>query len=150
MLVPLAAAAVRTWTRLYTRGLPTALADRRRAEVESDLWECQHDRPATAPPRVLAAHILARLAFGIPDDLLWRVERLEFAESLAARRLVAAVGTAAAMIGVFGAASTTRSAAQEVRAECASDAPAPYSTADLRLRIIGCAGALFLAEKETR
>jgi hypothetical protein len=27
------------WTATYTRGLPSSAADRRQAEIESDIWE---------------------------------------------------------------------------------------------------------------
>ena len=39
----LAVAVVRTWTRAYTWGAPSAWAEQRRAEIESDLWEQQQD-----------------------------------------------------------------------------------------------------------
>jgi len=64
---PRAAAGIaRWWTRLYTAGLPVDLRDARRAEVESDLWESVADG---APSR----HILARVALGLADDLMWSV-----------------------------------------------------------------------------
>lgn len=56
---------VRAWTRLYTAGLPPDLRDRRRAEIESDLWESQQS-PGAAP------HMLLRLLLGLRDDLAWR------------------------------------------------------------------------------
>ena len=59
---------VRTWTRLYTIGVAPDLRDRRRAEIESDLWESRHQpqRPYTA------AHVLLRLLLGVRDDVAWR------------------------------------------------------------------------------
>lgn len=74
-LVRIAAASVRGWTRLYTSRMAPAVRDARRAEIESDLWEFQADtlRRRDAP-RSAAAHMLARLLVGIPDDLLWRFE----------------------------------------------------------------------------
>jgi hypothetical protein len=73
----LAAALVRGWTHVYTWRLEPAVRDTRRAEIESDLWEFQQDSERGTRP---AAHVLARLLIGIPDDLVWR------AENAAARR----------------------------------------------------------------
>jgi hypothetical protein len=69
----LAIATVRLWTRAYTWRLPPALRDARRDEIESDLWESQHDRAAGLGGSVALA-IFARLIAGIPDDLGWRIE----------------------------------------------------------------------------
>ena len=67
----LATALVRAWTRAYTWRLEPAVRDRRRAEIESELWEFQQDPERGNHP---AAHMLARLLIGIPDDLSWRAE----------------------------------------------------------------------------
>jgi hypothetical protein len=67
----LAAALVRAWTLAYTWRLTPAVRDRRRAEIESDLWEFDNDPGRGSYP---AAHILVRLLSGIPDDLSWRAE----------------------------------------------------------------------------
>jgi uncharacterized protein (TIGR03435 family) len=65
---------VRAWTRFYTHRLPPATRDRRRAEIESDLWEFERDliraQPASAP-----FHVLLRLVRGIPDDLGWSIDQ---------------------------------------------------------------------------
>jgi hypothetical protein len=59
---------VRAWTRLYTAGLPAELRDRRRAEIESDVWEsCREPRG-----RTVAGQMLVRLLLGVRDDLAWR------------------------------------------------------------------------------
>ncbi len=72
-LLPLATRLVRAWTWVYTRGLPRAERTARRAEIDSDLWELEHD--PEAPQRGWAAtHVLARLLIGIPDDLAWRMD----------------------------------------------------------------------------
>jgi hypothetical protein len=63
---PLAARLTRWWTRTYTAGLPNAIRDARRAEVESDLWESLADPAA-------ARQILPRLVLGAVDDLAWSV-----------------------------------------------------------------------------
>ncbi len=69
-LRPIAVAAVRGWTGICTWGLPSAMRESRRAEIESDLWESQFDaRPGLSP----ALQIIMRLLLGIPDDLRWRV-----------------------------------------------------------------------------
>jgi hypothetical protein len=67
----LATALVRAWTSAYTWRLEPAIRDRRRAEIESELWEFQQDPERGNHP---AAHMLARLLIGIPDDLSWRAE----------------------------------------------------------------------------
>jgi hypothetical protein len=53
-----AASLVRSWTWLYTCGLPAAVRDARRAEIESDLWEFFHD-----PDRAAAVSSTAPYAF---------------------------------------------------------------------------------------
>ena len=65
-----AARVVRLWTRIYTWRLPPALRDARREEIESDLWQSEHD-PDTG------SHLFAltRLVLGVPDDLGWRLEQ---------------------------------------------------------------------------
>jgi hypothetical protein len=67
----LAIALVRLWTRVYTARMSPELREARRAEIESDLWESQHD---PVPRRDLhpIVHVLVRLARGVPDDLRWR------------------------------------------------------------------------------
>ena len=59
---------VRVWTHLYTFALPSEIRDRRRAEIESDVWESEHD------PDVPHHALVLRLLRGIPADLLWRLE----------------------------------------------------------------------------
>jgi hypothetical protein len=81
VLMRLAISCVTGWTWLYTWRLPPACRESRRAEIESDLWECQRD---TAENLGLgsALHILLRLLIGIPDDLAWRVEQAAIAGTL--------------------------------------------------------------------
>jgi hypothetical protein len=64
-------ALVRAWTHLYTSRVEPRIRDTRRAEIASDLWEFQQDPERGTYP---AAHVLARLLIGIPDDLVWRAE----------------------------------------------------------------------------
>ena len=93
LLTRLAVAAVRGWTRAYTLGLPPSIRERRRAEVDSDLWECQADAAA-----VLPLQILRRLLLGIVDDLWWRVEEVSLSPHGARPVLVA---TGLAMLAVM-------------------------------------------------
>ena len=71
----------RLWTRVYTFGLDPALRDRRRAEIESDLWESQQDADGHA-------QILPRLVAGAIDDVLWRVTHVSVTTWSSALRLV--------------------------------------------------------------
>jgi hypothetical protein len=71
-------AIVRAWTFIYTWGLPRAQQERRRSEIESDLWEsASHDDSGAAP----ALQIIGRFLLGLFDDLRWRVEQSEAARS---------------------------------------------------------------------
>jgi TonB family protein len=66
---------VRAWTKVYSAGLQTELRDARREEIESDLWETQHESRADRA-RSSASDVIARLVVGIPDDLGWRMEQV--------------------------------------------------------------------------
>jgi hypothetical protein len=57
------------WARLYTRGLPPEVAERRRAELRSDLHE--HASAAGRTP-AQQREVLGRVLWGIPADLSWR------------------------------------------------------------------------------
>ena len=72
--VKLGKAGVRVWTRLYTWGMPPHVRDARRAEIESDLWEHEHDLDSDLHlgPTV---QLLSRLILGVPYDLQWRLEQ---------------------------------------------------------------------------
>ena len=70
-LVRAAAAVVRGWTTLYTSGLPPDVRDRRRDEVAADLWDQIEECGTSRLP--LAGHLMSRAAFGVADDLGWRV-----------------------------------------------------------------------------
>jgi len=65
-----AARLLRWWTRVYTATLPPAERERRRAEVESDLWESSRD-PAGS------RQILSRLLLGVADDVGWSINTME-------------------------------------------------------------------------
>src|SRR5437773_460071 len=75
-MLRIALAVVRFWTTLYTGGMPHALRETRRAEIESDLWESQHDRRPESDLSV-ATQVVLRLVRGVPDDLLWRLELMD-------------------------------------------------------------------------
>ena len=68
----LAVRSVRWWAQLYTRGLPVEHRERRRLELESDMWEHLHDPDEPATSRAL----LGRLLRGIPADVWWRYRTL--------------------------------------------------------------------------
>ena len=70
-MLSLALSLTRLWTRFYTLGLPVAIREARRAEIESDLWE--QSGQATAQLST-AAHIAARTILGVPADIVWRAE----------------------------------------------------------------------------
>jgi len=143
-LLPLAASLVRAWTRAYTRGLPAAEQRARRAEVESDLWEFQHDAHA---PRAAwgAMHVLARLAAGIPDDLAWRIDAGVTARRAPVTALAAAgVMTSPRRVSAFGLAATIHVVALSAATWMASGAT-PDSDPGLRHAGIGSRRAALVA-----
>jgi uncharacterized protein (TIGR03435 family) len=81
-----AASLVRGWARLYTSRLPAGVRERRRAEVESDLWESQQNENGRTPAGAL--HVIVRLLLGIPDDLGWWIEQALIAGVLRRQTLV--------------------------------------------------------------
>jgi hypothetical protein len=91
MMLRLAIALVRLWTRVFTLSMPERVREWRRAEIESDLWEQAHDQ--TPSPWQL----IGRLWRGIPADVVWRIEE----ETMRSKALV----VLAASIGVVLAAS---------------------------------------------
>ena len=68
-----AAAVVRGWVELYTRGLAPELRDARRAEIESDLWaQAEEADYAGRGSNAVGVEMLTRLTLGIPADIGWR------------------------------------------------------------------------------
>ncbi len=63
---------VRCWSRIYTRGLPVDDRERRRLELESDLWEHLHD----PDERAITRSVFGRFLRGIPADVRWRYRTL--------------------------------------------------------------------------
>ncbi len=74
----LAAGLTRRWVRSYTGWVGAEAAERRRAEIASDVWEQRADaREKGAPPTAAALSIAGRVVAGIPADLIWvRTQRL--------------------------------------------------------------------------
>lgn len=65
--------ATRWWVGVYTAGLAPEVRERRRAELESDLWEQRHEAEVLGRrPSGTAVQILRRLLLGMPADLGWR------------------------------------------------------------------------------
>jgi TonB family protein len=93
-VVRAAATLVRVWTNFYTCGLTSEIRDRRRAEIAADVWD-QIAECGTSPLR-LAGHLMSRAAFGIADDLGWRVEQRQARWSW----VTAAVATTLLPLGV--------------------------------------------------
>jgi hypothetical protein len=85
-LPALAGQLTRWWVALYSSGLPTPVGDRRRAELDSDLWEHQDAARALGQrPAATALAIAARLVRGIPADLSWRIQARRTARRVARR-----------------------------------------------------------------
>lgn len=94
-LTAIAVGTVRAWTRLYTWSMPEAARLARRAEIESDLWEFEHDGAGRGHNLSAPLHLLLRLVLGIPDDLYWRTIHASFPEKVVRG---VALGTAALAI----------------------------------------------------
>jgi hypothetical protein len=72
--LPLTAAFVAVWARVYTAGAPALLRDGRRAEIASDLWEHQAEaRACGLLPGPAAREIIDRWWRGVPADVAWRL-----------------------------------------------------------------------------
>jgi hypothetical protein len=75
---------VRRWVALYTAGLPAAIRQDRRDEVEDDLWSQMNDAAeAGRGSGSVSGEIVMRLLFGVPADVTWRVEQGRLATSRA-------------------------------------------------------------------
>jgi hypothetical protein len=148
VLARAAAAVVRGWTYLYTCRLPAALADERRREVESDLWELQSD-PESGRGVGVASQLLGRLLLGAPDDLVWRFEHV--AVDVAARQVLATAVVVALLVAALwtGQAPTSEGArlASSPVDECARAAGRPKNIVEFRLRVMDCAGQFFVSRR---
>jgi len=92
---------VRAWTRVYTWGAPSELAEQRRADIESDLWEQQQD-PNGGRGLAPAVQVLLRLFTGIADDFTWRVEHTTLQDNVVIRRAVTLAATTVALSVLWG------------------------------------------------
>jgi hypothetical protein len=135
-----AVTAIRFWTRLYTWRLPSEIAVARRAEIDSDLWEMQHDETVSGLTGVVMA--LRRLMAGLADDLAWRLEQVGDGEQLLVRRFVALIAASVVVLGLWSIPAMLARGRDGVR-ECASAAPPPETTPELRLALVRCAGEFF-------
>jgi hypothetical protein len=75
MSAGLVAGTARLWTAMYTAGLPHWVRERRRGEIESDLYE--HRAVYTGEgigSAIVTRQVARRLFGGIPQDVLWRLE----------------------------------------------------------------------------
>lgn len=67
-----AAVLARRWVRGYTAWVGAEAAERRRAEIASDVWEQRaHERERGTAPATVAFSIAGRVIAGIPADLTW-------------------------------------------------------------------------------
>jgi hypothetical protein len=106
LAVIVATAAARVWTRVYTSGMPSIAMERRRAEIESDLWELCHD--SDGEQRLSAAsQIVWRLVAGIADDLTWRLEHTTFQDNVLVRRVVTLAAAMMVLSMLWGSSDTT-------------------------------------------
>jgi hypothetical protein len=65
----------RSWVALYTLGVPLAIRDARRSEIDSDLWEQQWLASRCGDPAFgTAIEVLARMLLGIMSDITWRAQ----------------------------------------------------------------------------
>src|SRR5690349_9383147 len=65
---------VHTWVRIYTAGADPEIRERRRAEIQSDVWESLRD---AQNPAVSGIRLISRLGRGIPADMFWRLEHAQ-------------------------------------------------------------------------
>jgi hypothetical protein len=150
-LLRFATAAVRVWTRAYTLRTQPALRDERRAEIESDLWELQHDpeggRGLTPPVQVIA-----RLLIGVPDDLCWRMEHAVARDTRRLRRTIALTAAALALVALWILPARLRRDVPADRArvlDCGTASAPPQTRAEFRMQVINCAGAFFTSRRST-
>jgi hypothetical protein len=99
---------VRWWVRLYTAGLESSVRDRRRDEINADLWDQVEGQ--TGNGRTAAAITMAvwlRWLSGMPDDVFWRREQPTAARAALAategRRDVFGPGSRGALVLPVGA-----------------------------------------------
>ncbi len=123
-----AAGLAQRWVAAYTRGLPPAVRERRRAELASDLWEQRAaGRAAGTPEPAVGRSIVWRTVAGAPADLRWRRRQLtaprgwQLASAHAPSRLPAWV-VLTALLAVFQIATGLQSALLPVNRSAAGAA----------------------------
>ena len=109
-------------------------AEQRRAEIESDLFELQHD-PHGARGLAPAVQVLGRLFAGIGDDVSWRLERTTLQDNVLIRRAVTLAAATVALSMLWGSSGTTRRVAS-----CPSAPRKPRVE-----QVLECVGAFFEA-----
>jgi len=135
-------AMTRAWLRLYTSGLPADVAIARRAEIDSDLWEMEHDDDLTGTwQHPIVA--LQRLMAGMADDVGWRLEVAAPGEQVVARRSMALAAASVIVVSLWSVPTLLLKGRRELVA-CAENADTPTSTAELRHEVLRCAGAFFV------
>ena len=93
------AALVSRWARLYTRGLPAHVAERRIEEIEADVHDqIAHDRARGVAERRIARGIAGRMARGMAADM---TTRGTVARSLVRIALVTALVLAVPLAGTL-------------------------------------------------
>jgi hypothetical protein len=125
-----------------------ALRAIRRAEIDSDIWEFEHDSIANGPSP--AIHMIIRLVAGIPSDLCWRVESVP-PHRYALGHRAALAATAALVITVlwiapvwFGRSqSNVAGGVRDCADEYAALSAASRTRADYRMQVFSCVGAFF-------
>lgn len=138
-------AVTRGWLYLYTCRIPAGAAAERRAEIESDTWEMEHD--PGMPQGLREAWMAAeRLLRGIPDDIAWHLENAETEEQLVVRRVFALTAATVLVLSLWAVPSWFAGGRREVDS-CASAVADLNSTAAVRHEVIRCAGAFFAASR---
>ena len=100
-------AIARGWTAWYTRRVADDVAERRRSEIRSDLYE--HAAASGCTP-TQQFEVLGRVLWGIPADLSWRraaraprERRLETGESMTLRKVTFGLFAVYALFDVWAA-----------------------------------------------
>jgi len=73
-----AARLVARWVRLYTRGVPAPVAERRIEEIDADLHDhIAHERERGTDDARIARGVASRMARGLAADAAWRLDRMK-------------------------------------------------------------------------
>jgi hypothetical protein len=139
-------AATRAWLRVYTSHTADDVGVARRAEIESDLWEMEHDTDFESGAR-LAWLATRRLVTSIPDDVVWRFENLALDQQLIVRRLVAVSAATLMVLSLWAMPSLFLNGRREI-ANCAATVPDLQTDTDLRLELMRCVGVFFSARSQ--